>query len=85
MVAAIRNIEAALGDGVKRLTSSEARNKPVARKSLVANRAIKAGEVFTAENITTKRPGNGISPMRWDEFLGKKAQRDFAADELIDD
>lgn len=85
MVAAIRNIEAALGDGIKRLTHSEARNKPVARKSLVASRAIKAGEIFNIENLTTKRPGTGISPMRWDEFLGKKALRDFAVDELIDD
>jgi N,N'-diacetyllegionaminate synthase len=84
MVAAIRNIEAALGDGIKRLTPSEARNKPVARKSLVTSRVIKAGEVFTAENLITKRPGTGISPMRWDEFMGKKALRDFAADELID-
>lgn len=84
MVSAIRNIETALGDGIKRLMPSEARNKPVARKSLVARRAIKAGEVFTAENITTKRPGSGISPMRWDDFLGKQAPRDFAADELIE-
>lgn len=84
MVAAIRNIEAALGDGIKRLTPSEARNKPVARKSLVARRAIKAGEVFTADNLTTKRPGNGISPMRWDELLGKQALRDYVADELIE-
>lgn len=84
MVAAIRNIEAALGDGIKRLTPSEARNKLVARKSLVASRSIKAGEVFTLENLTTKRPGNGISPMRWDEFLGRKAPRDYAADELIE-
>lgn len=84
MVTAIRNIEVALGDGIKRLTSSEARNRAVARKSLVASRAIKAGEVFTAENLTAKRPGTGVSPMRWDEVLGKKAQRDFTADELID-
>lgn len=84
MVAAIRNIETALGDGIKRLTPSEARNKPVARKSLVASRAIKAGEVFTAENLTAKRPGSGISAMSWDELLGKKAQRDFAPDELIE-
>ena len=84
MVVAIRNIEVALGDGVKRPTSSEARNKPVSRKSLVASRAIKAGEVFTAENLTVKRPGNGISPMRWDEVLGKRAIRDFFADELIE-
>lgn len=84
LVTAIRNIETALGDGIKRLSPSEARNKPVARKSLVASRSIKAGEVFTAENLTTKRPGNGISPMRWDDFLGRKAARDFAADELIE-
>lgn len=85
MIASIRNIEAAMGDGIKRPTPSEARNKPVARKSLVASREIKAGMVFTAENLTTKRPGTGISPMRWDEFLGKKAMRNFAVDELIDD
>lgn len=84
MVAAIRNIEVALGDGIRRLTPSEARNKPVTRKSLVASRAIKAGEVFTAENLTTKRPGTGISPMRWDEMLGRKATRNFDPDELIE-
>jgi N,N'-diacetyllegionaminate synthase len=83
MVTAIRNIEVALGDGIKRLTPSEAKNKPIARKSLVASRAIKAGEIFTAENLTAKRPGYGISPMRWDEIMGKKAMRDFAADELL--
>jgi N,N'-diacetyllegionaminate synthase len=71
MVEAIRNIEAALGDGIKRLTPSEARNKSIARKSLVASQAIKAGEVFTAANLTAKRPGTGISPMHWDELLGK--------------
>ena len=84
MVTAIRNIEVALGDGIKRLTPSEARNRPVARKSLVTIRSIKAGEIFTAENISTKRPGTGISPMQWDEVLGKKAHRDFSADELIE-
>lgn len=83
MVTAIRNIEVALGDGIKRPTPSEATNKPIARKSLVASRGIKAGEIFTAENLTTKRPGTGISPMRWDEIIGKNAQRDYAADELI--
>ena len=77
------NVELAMGDGVKKPSSSEARNKPVARKSLVASRAITAGEVFTAENITTKRPGNGISPMRWDEFIGQAAQKDYQEDELI--
>ena len=83
MVTAIRNIEIALGDGIKRLTPSEARNKPVARKSLVASRAISIGEIFTAENITTKRPGTGISPMRWDELVGQAAQKDYQEDELI--
>jgi N,N'-diacetyllegionaminate synthase len=85
MVDAIRNIEVALGDGVKRLTPSEAQNKLVVRKSLVASRDIKAGEMFTAENLTTKRPGVGISPMRWDEFLRKRAARNFFMDDLIDE
>jgi N,N'-diacetyllegionaminate synthase len=84
MVKAIRNIEIALGDGIKRLTPSEARNKPIARKSLVASQVIKAGEVFSAQNLTTKRPGTGISPMRWDEVMGCTAPRDFTADELIE-
>ena len=85
MVAAIRNIEIALGDGIKRLTPSEAKNKPVARKSLVASNPIKAGEVFSTQNITAKRPGTGISPMRWDIILGRRARRDFALDELIEE
>lgn len=84
MVAAIRNIEVALGDGIKRLTPSEAKNKPIARKSLVASHAIKSGEVFREQNITAKRPGTGISPMRWDEVIGRTAPRDFLADELIE-
>ena len=84
MIAAIRNIETALGDGIKRLTDSEARNQPVMRKSLVACRTIKAGEVFSPMNITTKRPGTGISPMRWDEVMGCTASREFAEDELIE-
>jgi N,N'-diacetyllegionaminate synthase len=83
MVTAIRNIEIALGDGIKRLTPSEARNKPVARKSLVASQTIKAGEVFSEQNITTKRPGTGISPMRWDEVMGQIAQKDYNEDDLI--
>lgn len=83
MVVAIRNIELALGDGIKRLTPSEARNKPVARKSLVASQPIKAGEVFSVQNVTVKRPGTGISPMRWDEVMGQVAQRDYQADDLI--
>ena len=84
MVAAIRNIEVALGDGIKRLTAGEAKNKSVVRKSLVANRAINVGEIFSVENITVKRPGTGISPMRWDEVMGCPAPRDFSADELIE-
>ena len=83
MVTAIRNIEIALGDGIKRLTPSEARNKPVARKSLVASQAISIGEIFTAENLTTKRPGTGISPMRWDEFVGQASQKNYNEDDLI--
>lgn len=84
MVTAIRNIEIALGDGVKRLTPSEVRNKPIARKSLVARKTIKMGEVFSAENITCKRPGTGISPMRWNEVIGRIALRNFVVDELIE-
>ena len=84
MVVAIRNIENALGDGIKRLTPSEARNKLIARKSLVAAQSMQAGEDFSSKNITTKRPGTGISPMRWDEIMGRTAPRDFAQDELIE-
>jgi N,N'-diacetyllegionaminate synthase len=84
MVSAIRNIEMAMGDGIKCLTPSEARNKPIARKSLVASKAIKVGELFSPENVTTKRPGTGISPMSWDAIIGCKAARDFAVDELIE-
>ena len=84
MVSAIRNIEKAMGDGIKRLTSSEIRNKAVARKSLIASREIKAGETFTLENIAIKRPGTGISPMKLDEVLGRNAKRDFCEDELIE-
>jgi len=83
MVLAIRNIEVALGDGIKRLTSSEAQNKPVARKSLVASQAIKEGELFSAQNVTAKRPGTGISPMRWDEIIGEAARKDYNEDDLI--
>lgn len=84
MVDAIRNVELALGDGVKRPSASELKNKPIARKSLVAIHAIKAGDVFSADNVGTKRPGTGISPMRWDEVMGRVAPRDFSADELIE-
>lgn len=84
MVAAIRNIEAALGDGIKRPSVSESLNIPIARRSLVAGKKIRKGELFSADNITAKRPGTGISPMRIDEVLGTKASRDFTEDELIE-
>lgn len=84
MVDAIRNIELAMGDGKKHVSNSERKNIVIARKSIVAFRAIKAGEVFTEKNIAVKRPGNGINPMRWDEVIGKIAKRDFVEDELIE-
>ena len=84
MVAAIRNIEKALGDGIKRPTPSESRNAPLIRKSLIAAKPIKSGEVFSSENITAKRPAYGISPMRWNEVIGQIATRDFAKDEPIE-
>ncbi len=83
MVRGIRNIEQALGDGVKQPTRSEQENIAVARKSIVAKRSISKGEIFSEDNLTVKRPGSGISPMRWFELLGKEAERDFAEDELI--
>ena len=83
MVSSIRNIELALGDGVKQITPSEAKNILVARKSLVASKDIQIGERYSAENLTAKRPGTGISPMRWDEIIGLTANRNYAPDELI--
>ena len=83
MVLAIRNIEKALGNGIKRPSQSEAKNKTIARKSLVANQSIKIGERFSADNMTAKRPGAGISPMRWDEVLRQVAQKDYEKDGLI--
>ncbi len=84
LVKAIRNTEKVLGSGVKTVTASEAKNKSVARKSIVAKVEIKAGEMFTEENLTVKRPGDGISPMKWYDVLGKTAKRDFSLDELIE-
>lgn len=84
MVDAIRNIELAMGNGKKHVTDSERKNIAIARKSIIAARDIKAGEVFTEENLTVKRPGNGISPMKWEEVLGQQAIRDFKEDELIE-
>lgn len=84
MVEAIRHIEVAVGDGKKEPSPSEQSNKSVARKSIVAKRNIKQGEILTEENLTVKRPGNGISPMRWYEIIGTSAIRDYMEDELIE-
>lgn len=84
MVQSIRNVEMALGDGVKQPSVAEKKNIAIARKSIVAKCYIKQGEIFTEENITAKRPGNGISPMSWNDVLGKVANRDFSVDELIE-
>lgn len=84
MVDSIRNIEKSLGSGVKQPAESEKKNIAIARKSIVAKSQIKKGEMLTTENITTKRPGNGISPMRWNDVIGTCAIRDFEEDELIE-
>jgi N,N'-diacetyllegionaminate synthase len=84
MVRAVRHIEQALGDGEKKPSASEKKNMAVARKSLVAKCLIKGGEMFTEENLTAKRPGTGLSPMLWNQVIGQKAKRDFAADEMIE-
>jgi len=83
MVTAIRNIELAMGDGVKELTNSEKPNINVVRKSIVAKKEIKKGEIFSESNLTTKRPGNGLSPMKWDSIIGKVAKRDYNLDDLL--
>lgn len=84
MVSAIRNIEQALGSGEKAVSPSERKNIAVARKSIVAKRAIKAGERLTEDDLTVKRPGSGVSPMRWRDVLGTAAIRDFEEDEMIE-
>lgn len=84
LVAAIRSTEAALGSGVKEAAAAERPNIEIARKSIVAARDIAAGELLTEENLACKRPGGGVSPMLWDEVIGKRAKRAFAADELIE-
>lgn len=84
MVAGIRQVEAALGDGLKRPSASEIKNVSVARKSVVAARHIKSGELFCEENLTSKRPGNGISPMDFWQWQGRRASRDFKEDEPIE-
>lgn len=84
MVEGIRHVEMALGDGVKQPSPSERKNTDIARKSIVACRTIRKGETLTEENLTVKRPGSGISPMRWFEVIGTRAARDFAEDEIIE-
>jgi sialic acid synthase SpsE len=84
VVRGIRIVESALGSGRKAPSASELKIKQVARKSIVASRPIIAGEVFSVANLSAKRPGNGISPMRWDELIGKPSKRDYSTDELIE-
>lgn len=83
MIDSIRNIEIALGSADKFVTESELKNKSIARKSIVAKKNISQGEIFTEDNLTIKRPGNGISPMKWDEVIGKISKKEFVEDELI--
>ena len=85
MVNAIRNIEKAMGGGIKQPSPSEKKNIPIARKSIVAAKKIEKGEIFTAENLAVKRPGIGISPIRWDEIVGQYAERDYKTDEFIEE
>jgi N,N'-diacetyllegionaminate synthase len=83
MVSGIRRVSRALGDGIKRPSKSEAKNMAIARKSIVALCTIKSGETFSTENLTIKRPGTGLSPMRWDEVIGQVAQKNYQSDDLI--
>ncbi len=83
MVKSIRNIEDSLGDGIKRATKSEISNIEAVRKSIVAAKRIKVGDLFSEENLTTKRPGTGISPLRWDDLIGLKSKNLYEPDDLI--
>jgi N,N'-diacetyllegionaminate synthase len=84
MITGIRNIEKARGNGIKRVMPSEISNQLIARKSIVTKVNIKKGEIFSYENLTTKRPGTGVSPLKIDEIIGTKSDRDYLADELIE-
>lgn len=84
MVDSIRNVETALGNGIKTLTESEKKNIKVARKSIICSSDIKKGDIFTENNLTIKRPGTGLSPKMWDRIIGKKAQRDYYIDEMVE-
>jgi len=83
MVRSIRNIELCLGSGIKRPSTSELKNLAIARKSLVARKQIKGGDIFSEQNLTTKRPGSGISALKFDEYIGKTAKKDYEPDQLI--
>ena len=85
MIKAIRNIEKTLGDGIKKPSPSETKNISIGRKSIIAKREIKKNEIYSINNLTTKRPGTGISPMNWDLLVGKKANKNYQPDELIED
>lgn len=84
MTLAIRNVEKALGTGIKVPSDSEKKNLAIARKSIVAKKKIFKGDLYTEDNLTTKRPGNGISPMHWEELIGKTANKEYNIDELIE-
>ena len=84
MVDQIRHVEVAIGNGEKKVSASEQKNQDIARKSIIAKTAIKAGDIFSEDNITTKRPGSGINPMRWFDLLGKTAKHDYQEDYLIE-
>ena len=83
MVESIRNIEISFGDGIKKPANSEIKNLSIVRKSLFAKKHIKKGELYTEENLTTKRPGNGINPMKWPKIIGTLSSKDFKPDEAI--
>jgi N,N'-diacetyllegionaminate synthase len=84
LVSGIRNIELAMGDGIKRTSESEKKNMPIVRKSIVASKEIRKGEIFSSENCSVKRPATGVSPMRWNEIIGKESTRDYKFDEPIE-
>lgn len=83
MIKAIRNIEIALGNGVKKPSNSEIPNMKIVRKSIVAKTVIKKGDKLNERNLTIKRPGNGINPMKWDKLIGTKSKRDYKEDDLL--
>ena len=84
MVQTIRDVESCLGSAIKQPTTNELQTRLIARKSIVALRNIQVGEIYSAENLTIKRPGNGINPMKWYDLIGQKANRSYVKDELIE-